>query len=445
MIDTPTAELADEAAPVPTPPRRWRRRLVSVLIMLTTLGLFLSVIGTWAHRTLLNTDTWVATMGPIVDDPRVIDALATELTDQVVAAVDIDELARQVLPDRASGLAVPITAAIEQYIRELARNLLATQQFKDLWVAANRRGHAAAVTVLRGGTGTVSTEKGVVTINLLPLLSRVLRAVDSKIPPFLGDRAIPEIDPATDPAEARAQLSSAIGRDLRPGFGEITLFRSDQLNVAQRAVTFFDRVVWFLWIVTAGLAAAALVLSGRRLRTLAALGIGAALAAALASAITTAVQNQVVDLVLVPERREAVGVAISRLVTGLDSLSNVLLIAGVVVAGTAYLLGDGRGAVAIRRSLGRILGGARRAAGTASVAATDKVSGQGATAVPVVRDNLGAWQAGGFVVALVLLLTMSLGWGGLLVLGVALTIYELALPLLAGNGDTASTTEPSST
>lgn len=444
MDDEPTTETdapgvsTAEAKPTERPARRWRSRTSVVLVILMTISLFASGIGTWAHNTLLNTDRYVKTVTPIADDPRVTEALATELTNQITAAVDLEALAQRVLPDRADGLALPISSAIQQYMRQVSYELLQSEQFKKLWVQVNTKAHEAAVKLLRNEATQIDTTNGVVTLDLIPLITRILSTIDQRIPSFLGGpRGIPQIEPGTDPEVARAELSAALGRDLKPGFGQIVLFRSEQLAAAQKAVAFFDKVIWVLWSVTALLAVAALVLSQRRWRTLAQIGIGAAIAAATATAITRAVQNRVADLILDPEKRAATSAAVGKLVVRLDDVAKNLLWAGVALAVVGYLLGDGRGAVAIRRTVRNLIGG--RSTSAEGVAAPRGVG------VPFVHDNLGALQAAGVVLALVALLVLDLSLGGLLTLGVLLLVYEAALALLSDNGTDVSTESPSAT
>ena len=53
-----------------------RKILVGILVVLTCLSITVTTVDTWAHRTLLNTNEWVATVGPLGTDPQVTAALA---------------------------------------------------------------------------------------------------------------------------------------------------------------------------------------------------------------------------------------------------------------------------------------------------------------------------------------------------------------------------------
>src|SRR5262245_20697903 len=81
---------------------------VWVLIILTCLGLIGSVIGIWAHTLHFGTDRGVDTLGPLPQDPEVAAALSTRVSDDLVDALQIEQRARDRLPDRAGFLAPAI-------------------------------------------------------------------------------------------------------------------------------------------------------------------------------------------------------------------------------------------------------------------------------------------------------------------------------------------------
>ena len=57
--------------------RRVRRSIVGLLVALSCLLVLLSTTEVWAHRTLLNTPTFVGTVAPVFNDPAVASAVAT--------------------------------------------------------------------------------------------------------------------------------------------------------------------------------------------------------------------------------------------------------------------------------------------------------------------------------------------------------------------------------
>ena len=67
-------------------------------------------------RTLLNTGTFVGTVGPVFQDPAVASAVAARATDELFTELDLQARLRDALPPKASFAAVPITNATKGYV-----------------------------------------------------------------------------------------------------------------------------------------------------------------------------------------------------------------------------------------------------------------------------------------------------------------------------------------
>ena len=65
---------APSSTPSAAPPKRrvprWRRILVGFLVVVGCVLAPVSIIGVWVHNTLLDTDQWVDTVGPLVEELR---------------------------------------------------------------------------------------------------------------------------------------------------------------------------------------------------------------------------------------------------------------------------------------------------------------------------------------------------------------------------------------
>ena len=79
--------------------RRW---FVVALVTLFAILLPITLTVAWAHRTVLNTDTYVNTVKPIAKDPAVTAAVSREITDQVYASLDPQAAIKDALPPRAA-------------------------------------------------------------------------------------------------------------------------------------------------------------------------------------------------------------------------------------------------------------------------------------------------------------------------------------------------------
>ena len=125
-----------------------RKVLVGVLVIITCLSITMTTIDTWAHRTLLNTNEWVDTVGPLGTDPQVKAALANFVTTQIVTTLDLEQRAQDALEQaapQAAFLAGPITNAIQGFVHDKMVLFFDSSAWATLWTEANRIAHQQAV------------------------------------------------------------------------------------------------------------------------------------------------------------------------------------------------------------------------------------------------------------------------------------------------------------
>jgi hypothetical protein len=141
--------------------RRLRRGLVGLLVALSCLLVVVSTTVVWAHRTLLNTDTFVGTVSPVFQHPEVDSAVATRATDQLFTELRLQSRLRTALPAKVGFAAAPITNAAESYVTEQLAAALGSERFQKLWALNLARTHEQVVAVLRGQkSGTIATSGG---------------------------------------------------------------------------------------------------------------------------------------------------------------------------------------------------------------------------------------------------------------------------------------------
>jgi hypothetical protein len=424
------AQLAD--AEKPSLGHRARGPFTVLLVILTAVVVTVAVAGVWARRNALNTDRWVRTVGPIAEDAAVQDALGRYLTDQLMTALDPQDFFQDVLPERGQILAVPLTNALRGFVNDQVDNFLGSETFATLWVDANERVHARVVDLLEGRegplqeSGAVQIEDGEVVMNLVPVLNALLARIGDLSPEILGRSVdIPTVSVDEIPQEAITRIEEALGRDLPDDFGQFTVFDASALTEVQDAVQLFDRLVVLAVVLGVLLIAVTLWVSPHRRRTLLQLLLGIALGIVLVRRAGIRAETEVVDMVRVPENREAAGVIVGAFVSSLLDATEVILwiVAGVAVI--AVLTGSYPWVVAGRR---RAVSLARAGGGAVMGAASHR--GDPAVAEWVAR-NREALQVGGVVVAVLVLLLLDLSWWGILVLALLLVGYELVVQRLA--------------
>jgi hypothetical protein len=392
----------------------WRVPIISVCLVLVGVLAPLSILATWAHDEVSDTDRYVETVAPLADSPEVQEAVTTRLTARIVSLIDvqavtkdaIDALQQRGLPPRAvaslTALTPPLAAGVESFVNNQVGRVVASDAFADAWAQANRVAHNQMVAVLTGETGeAVSVSGGTVQLNLAPVIAAVKeRLVDAG---FTLASRIPAVTT------------------------EITLFQSAGLAKAQTAFRLLDTAARALPIIALILLGVAVAVSRRRRRTLA---IGAIVIAASMVLLGAALNLfRIAYLDAVPSDRlpaDAAAVIFDQLVEFIRLNLRALLVISLAVAFVAWVSGPERVPVHVRQGASRALDSVRRRRDSAGLG-TGPVGEflynyhtplrvvvlGGAVLVYVLADHpTGAWTIGVVAVAGLILLVLELLAGG---------------------------------
>lgn len=306
-------------------PRRRRGAVFAILVAATVLAFF-AIFAVWADRQALNTENWTETSSELLEDDDIRAQIGVFLVDQLYANVDVQGRIQAALPPRAQPLAGPIAGGVRNFAERAANELLARPRPQKLWEEANRRAHTRLLQIVEGGGEVVGTEGGEVTLDLSALLGQTQERVG------VGGRAqekIPE------------------------GAGQLTILRSDQLELAQDVVNLIKDLAVVLVVLALGLFALAVALAaGWRREALRACGIGFALAGAGVLVARSVGGNIVVDALTTTESVRPAAEATWTIGTSLLRDAAVAMIGyGVVIVAAAWLAGSTRPATATRRAL----------------------------------------------------------------------------------------------
>jgi hypothetical protein len=324
----------------PPTPGTGRQVLVIVLVVLSCLSLLLTVLALWVHTSFLNTDHWVGTVGPLAQNPDVVETVSTYLADQVVSALDLQQRVDGALPGQLQFLGQVLTSASRDFVQGRIEDALKTSAFQNAWVAFNRTAHAQALAALRGQSSTVQISNDSLQVDAQPLIFAGLDWIQQQAPSLARlSSPLASLVGNQDPAAERQQLSQAVGRALPDDFGQVVLLQSPALGTAIRVVSILDALVWVLPIVTLVALAATVVLATDRRRILIGLGAGVAITFLIARVVLEQLQGGVVDAVMNPSARAATE-AIVRAVTGdLVTVCSLISIAGLALAAGGLIAG----------------------------------------------------------------------------------------------------------
>ena len=387
-----------------------------MLVALSCLLVLLSATEVWAHRTLLNTPTFVGTVAPVFQDPAVASAVAARATDELFTELNLQARLRDALPPKASIAAVPITNATKGYVAGELTKVLTSRQFQAIWTAALTSTHRQLVAVLRGqGTAAVSTSGGYIVLNTVPLINQALAKASGLASDLTGKPVtLPAITSADPPQQAVTKLSNALGVPLPGNFGQITLVRSSDLAAVQKGVKAFDRLTLVLPLVTIVLIALSLWLSVNRRRTVLQLAVGVSLLMIVERRVVIHEQGTLASAAHNPQVAQSV---LGALLHGFFVLTAWVLAVALVVLVIAVLSGPYRWAVAIRSWV-------KRTGHSVAAASSSDRRGQ---IVTWMASHAAGLQLAGAVVAAILLLIVPVSWLSFLIVGVLLAAWEIYL------------------
>jgi hypothetical protein len=328
---------------------RVHRFLVPVLLVLATVIGIGATFAIWVNRQALNTSNWSSTSSRILGDKQVQTALSAYLVHELFTNVDVSADLQKVLPKQLQPLSGPAAAGLQQLAGQLAPRVLASAPVQSAWVQANTAAHKELLRVLAGGGPVVSTQSGVVSLNLHTLVSQLaatigissqVAAVQSKLQGSTG-------------ATVRTAAQQKLGITLPPASGQLVIMRSNELKTAQDIANAVKSLAIVLPTIGILLFALAVYLArGRRRRTLRTTGwcfvvIGAALLL-----IRRVAGDAVVNgLVKIPSNKPPAHQVWNIGTSLLHDISVAMIVYGIVIVASAWLAGPTRPATEIRKAI----------------------------------------------------------------------------------------------
>ena len=291
-----------------------RRVLASALVGLAAVLLVAGMVAVWADELLLSPSNWEATSTQLLANPTIRMSTATYLADQVDARLQLSRLPASALGSVVGPLAGTNVASTQAAIFHAVDAALGLPSVQVMWAQANRGAATALLTVVNSPSAPLAVAGGSVTVSLRP----ILRA-----------------------AATNARLPAAAIAALPADAGTLTILQSGQFHTVQTAGRAVRDLARGLVIAVALLWLAALALArGRRRRTLAWIGITAALAGALVLGARALLVTPAADAISAnPSLRSVIAATITTITTSLGHLAVGVGVAGLVVAVIAGLAG----------------------------------------------------------------------------------------------------------
>jgi hypothetical protein len=293
--------------------------LAGVLLLLTTFAV-------WIDRVALNTDVFVDTSSELLEDEEIRRAVAERSADELFTNVDVQAIIEERNPEDDLDFLAGLGAAGARYAApEVLDRALRQPALRRLWAATLRQAHAELVDVLEGGSTRISTQEGVVTLDLRPL---VLETAE------------------------RFGIRRQVEQRLEPDAGRIEVLRSDELDVAQDGFHVLKTLAWLLPLLTIAAFGLAVSLAVDRRRAIRNTGVTLGLVGIVGLVAVNITGNYIVEeLVQERDSRPAAHSTWDILTELMRSSLRWFVVIGVLFVLAAWLAGHGRQALAVRRVL----------------------------------------------------------------------------------------------
>jgi hypothetical protein len=317
------------------PPEMRHRIAVRILVVLASILAFLAIFTSWIDRQLLDTNQWVDTSGRLLQDKEISDAVATYSVDQLYANVDVTKLVKKRLPDDLQQVASPLSAGIREVATRAAKRAFQSDRVQNLWQDANRVAHTQLVAILEDRHAAISSQNGKVVLDLKPIVYQ------------LADRL-----------GFKKQVANAVTKGeesgtVKPGFGQLEIADSHELDTARTVTKILKGLAWFFTIGTVLLFVLAMWLGkGRDWIIVLGYGLGLIAAGLGAIAIRAILKGPFVDsLAKTEDARVPAQHAWDIGTSLLHSIASTAIILGILFVIASYIASPSNGAVSIRQAL----------------------------------------------------------------------------------------------
>ena len=326
----------------------WRTPLAVLLIILGCVLAPLSVLGVWTANQISDTNTYVANMAPLIQDPAIQNALTNKLTSEIVAKLDVKGRTDQAAAELTAkgftqagtllqGVSGSVASGVQGFVHSAVQKAVTGPRMAVAWTQVNRAGHQALVAVLsgRGGkNGAVKVSNGQVTLDVAPLEAVAKQDLVARGLTIAAKIPITHTTFALFPSKnlAKAQKAYRLVNDLKIVLPILTLVL---LGLGVWAARGHRRA-----LIGAGLGFAASMLV---------LGAGLAIARAI-----------YLNSVPASASADAAAAAFDILVRFIKTGLRTLLVVGLIVAAGAFFTGPSRAAVGTRSAFSSGLGRLRR-------------------------------------------------------------------------------------
>ena len=186
----------------PAQKRSGVRSIAAVLIFVIAAALTpLAMLGNWGHATVVNSEQFLATVGPLAESPQVQAAVSEAVSAAIVKQVDTTAIVGDFLggllnnDQLSASLSAPIAAGVNKLIGEIVQGFIASDAFQKVWVTLAGATQKSVVAILQGGNeGPVQMQGDQVVLDISDLLTAVQSQLVAQGVSLADKVTIPESD-----------------------------------------------------------------------------------------------------------------------------------------------------------------------------------------------------------------------------------------------------------
>lgn len=116
----------------------WRTVLASLFVAIAAVSLVGAAVTGYVQRNVLDTNGYLAIIGPLPEDPRVAAALANFTTTKIFDTTNTEASIKEFLPPKLGALAGPLSETLEKRVNQRTKEFVQSDNFNAIWTTANR-------------------------------------------------------------------------------------------------------------------------------------------------------------------------------------------------------------------------------------------------------------------------------------------------------------------
>jgi len=342
-----------------------------VLVLLAAISLTFAGISWWVSSILLDTEAFMEVVEPAITSEEFTDALGDRLSEEAIKALDLEtrfeerlsdidryigeqlvtaldpdprviELLSNLDPPRFADLAGPLSSAANDRITEAITNLVGSEAYQVVTVAAIEKMHESALALITDdleSLDNVYIAGDEVLWNAIPLVVGLLEFVIEDGLLDGEEITLPDLSDNPVATVMLSRLKDVLGPHVPDDLGQVTLMTTSELDSLQTYGVALGRSLWIIIGLAVVLTVTTLVVSPRRSRTAIQLAVGTVVALVLAILGVNRIFESIHQGIVEDQNFEAAISILSHLEASVQAVASTIILIAVMVGILSWFAG----------------------------------------------------------------------------------------------------------